>query len=103
MPKPGTQFQSTSSSHSRLRVNLSEPRCSPPGRGPRQSRSARSTRRVARSSVPQASENAADQENANQPDQDHKNNTIAMKTTDPAAIAAAYQRTRPVSVLLNPR
>src|SRR5580704_14275490 len=48
-------------------------------------------------------EHAAQQENDNQPDQNHKNNTKAIKSTDPTAMAAAYQRTRPVSVLLSPR
>src|SRR5215470_13548607 len=48
-------------------------------------------------------ENASDQQNANQIAQDHKKSTMAMNTTDPAAIPMAYQRTRPVSVWLNPR
>src|SRR5215467_13712935 len=48
-------------------------------------------------------ENASDQQNANQIAQDHKKSTMAMNSTDPAAIPMAYQRTRPVSVWLNPR
>src|SRR5580704_7055292 len=48
-------------------------------------------------------ENAGNEQNNNQPDQDHKNSTTATNTTAPPAIAAMYQRTRPVSVALKPR
>src|SRR4030095_17125867 len=48
-------------------------------------------------------ENAGCQQNANEPDQDHKNTAIANNSTEPAAIPAVYQRTRPVSVWLSSR
>ena len=46
---------------------------------------------------------SANQQNDDHRKQDHRNNAIATNTTVPAAIPAAYQRTRPFSVRLRPR
>ena len=47
-----------------------------------------------------AGEKTAGEEDDNQPEKDHRNSTTAIKTIDPAAIPAAYQRSFPVSVRL---
>ena len=48
-------------------------------------------------------QDAGDQRNQDEPEQDHKNITIATNATVPPAIHAAYQRSRPVSVRLRTR
>ena len=104
MPKLGTQFQSTSSSHGFVaREALPTQMFAARTKSTPIAIERNPSRQLRAPACREPSENAGYQENANEPDQYHLNNTIAINSTDPAAIAAAYQRTRPVSVRLNPR
>ena len=54
--------------------------------------------RAARRPAAAPRQDAGDERNENEPEQDHKNITIATNMTAPQAIPAAYQRSLPVSV-----